>query len=275
MLKRLPPPALALLLLLSTVSCSANSANGGAVRPLRLAVTTSTRDSGLLDSLQPLVESELGIHVQVIAVGSGAALKLAEAGDVDALITHSVAAEQQFMQRGFGSLRKPLMSNQFLLLGPDEDPAAVRGASPADAMARIAAANANFVSRGDDSGTHAREKQLWQRAGGRPAWPEYYEAGRGQAATVLIADEKSGYALCDQGTFLNLKQDLRLVPLVRGGDGLENPYHTIAVSGEVHPQVQQDVAESFVRFLVSPPAQRVIADHRIEGEPAFIPVDGS
>ena len=275
MLKRLPLQAWATLLLVPTVSCSAHSARSSAAPHLRLAVTTSTQDSGLLEALIPLVEQELGIEVDVLAVGSGAALKLAEAGDVDALITHSVAAEQQFMQRGLGALREPLMSNQFLLLGPDEDPAAVRDASPAEAMARIAVANARFISRGDDSGTHAREKQLWQRAGGRPSWSEYYEAGRGQAATVLIADEKDGYALCDRGTYLNLKQRLRLVPLIVGGVGLENPYHTIAVSGHIHPQVQQDVAESFVRFLVSPLAQKVIADHLIGGEPAFVPADGA
>ena len=254
------------------VMCSCRGQVEGEIgRPLRLAVTTSTRDSGLLDALLPDAERELGFPIQVIAVGSGAALKLAAAGDVDAVIAHSEAAEDQFMNQGLGKRREFLMKNSYLLLGPPQDPAGIRGAVPNDAMQRIARSGACFVSRGDDSGTHARERALWKLAGGRPKWSEYLEAGQGQASTILMADEWDGYVISDRGTFLKLKDRLRLVPLVTSGEGLENPYHAIVVSGKNHPQVNQLGAEALVNYLTSEFAQMQIAKFRIGGSSAFFP----
>ena len=184
---------------------------------LRLATTTSTRDSGLLDQLLPVFEEAHHCRVDVIAVGTGAALKLGESGDVDVVMVHARTAEEAFMQAQHGIRHEEFMYNDFVLLGPENDPAEIRGMEPIAAMKRIATRKHRFVSRGDDSGTHKREMSLWKQAKVKSGWREYLECGQGMGPTLVIANNQIGYTLADMGTFLNLGKRIDLVPLVYQG----------------------------------------------------------
>ncbi len=241
---------------------------------LILATTTSTQDSGLLDVLIPLFEAQSGYRVKVVAVGTGKALEMGRNGDADVLLVHAPQAEEEFMQAGYGGERLLVMHNDFVIVGPPEDPAGVREAgAAAAAFDRIAAAQALFVSRGDDSGTHKKERAIWQEAGITPAWPGYIESGQGMGATLRIAAEKGGYTLTDRATYLANRDTLRLEILSSGDPQLLNIYHVMTVNPEKWPLVNAEGARAFARFMVAPETQEVIRRFGVDvyGEPLFFP----
>jgi len=236
---------------------------------LRLATTTSTRDSGLLDVLVPVFEEASACRVDVIAVGTGAALKLGESGDVDAVLVHARSAEEAFMNAGHGIRHEPVMHNYFLIAGPADDPAGARGRDAATALKKIAAGKHRFVSRGDDSGTHKRERSLWKTAGGQPEWEGYVESGQGMGPTLVMADEMNAYVLADEGTWLKQSGKFRLVPLVTEAAGLCNPYSVMVVNPNKHASVNSNLGGAFVDFLISAQGQQLIAAYRINRQVLF------
>ncbi len=239
---------------------------------IRLATTTSTDNSGLLDVLLPPFERATGCRVDVIAVGTGKALRLGRNGDVDVVMVHAPKAEKAFVDEGYGVDRTRIMHNDFVVVGPAQDPAGVRGAgSAARALERIADAQAVFISRGDDSGTHKKEQALWKAAGVVPRGSWYREAGQGMGAVLRMADELRAYTLTDRGTYLAMKDKLDLVVLYDGDPALMNPYHVIAVNPQRHPHVRYDLARRFIAYLTGRQAQKIIADYRVGGEPLFVP----
>ncbi len=241
-------------------------------RDVILATTTSTQDSGLLDVLVPLFEKQTGYRVKVVAVGTGAALRMGERGDADVLLVHAPEAEEAFMAAGHGLDREYVMYNDFIIVGPPDDPAGVRGLTDAVvALRRIARAQTLWISRGDDSGTHKKETSLWSEAGITPEGTWYQESGQGMGATLLIASEKQAYTLTDRGTFLRLSPSLSLDVLVEGDPRLYNVYHVIVVNPEKHPQVNVDGARAFADFLTSPQVQDIIRSYGVDefGQPLF------
>lgn len=249
--------------------CDVSNSNTPAV--LRLASTTSTRDSGLLDVLLPEFEKAHGCRVDLVAVGTGAALKLGEAGDVDVVLCHAPAAEESFMQAGHGVRREPLMHNFFVLVGPADDPAGIRDLSAAEALQKIAAGQHRFLSRGDDSGTHQRELALWKKSDIQPMWSEYWETGQGMGPTLTIADEKNAYTLVDEGTWLKQGGKLRLEVLAAKSQALENSYAAIAVNPAKNRAIRAALANEFLDFLIAAAAQQRIAEYQINGKPLFHP----
>lgn len=231
---------------------------------ITLQTTTSPRDSGLLDVLLPKFRAQTGIDVKVIAVGSGQALENSRRGDGDIVVAHSPEAEQKFMDDGFGVSRKPLMENDFIIVGPVGDPAKVKGMpSTADAFRTISEAEAVFVSRADESGTHVKEKSFWKAAEIDPTskgvggdW--YIKAGVGMADALRMADEKQAYILTDKATYLAQKDKLKLVPLVEGDPMLINLYSVIVVSSKKHPALHETEATKLADFLTSPEAKKLI-----------------
>ncbi len=259
--------ALALAFLVPAPPCAAQPS-------LILATTTSTQDSGLLDDLLPRFEAATGIRVKTIAVGSGEALAMGRRGDADVLLVHSRAAEDAFMAGGFGSLRLDVMYNDFVLAGPPSDPAGLRGLGIVEAMKRVAARGALFASRDDRSGTHARELELWKRAGIDPAGrPWYVSTGQGMGETARVASEKRAYTLADRGTFLALRPTLDLAVLVEGGPELRNSYRVIVVSQQRHPKARAAEARRFAEWLVAPATQEAIGAFGVAkyGQPLFVP----
>lgn len=239
---------------------------------LRLATTTSTENSGLLSLLHPPFEERYNVTVDVIAVGSGKALRLAENGDVDVVMVHAPAAEQEFVQSGYGVERLPVMHNDFVLAGPAADPAAVAAAnSLADAMTRIAQSAAGFISRGDASGTHKKEIALWQAARVMPEGEWYLSVGQGMGAVLKITDDRQAYTLSDRGTYLAFKGKTDLVIVHQGAAELRNPYHVILINPEKHPHIQTALAQKYVDFIRGEQGQRIIREFRISGEQLFIP----
>lgn len=240
---------------------------------LILATTTSTYDSGLLDVLVPKFEKSSGYRVKVIAVGTGEALRMGQQGDADVLLVHAPEAEERFMAEGFGKTRKPVMHNDFVLLGPPTDPAGIKGEDAVGAIKKIAAAQSPFISRGDNSGTHKKELSLWAAAGIKPKGTWYIEAGQGMGECLRIAHEKNAYLLADRGTWLAFRKQFSLKLLVEGDPKLLNPYHVITVNPEVHPDVNGQGAEEFVQFITSPPIQQMIRQfgQAEYGESLFIP----
>jgi tungstate transport system substrate-binding protein len=239
---------------------------------LTLATTTSTQDSGLLDVLVPRFRAQTGLEVKVVAVGTGQALELGRRGDADVLLVHDPAAEQRFMDEGFGADRREVMHNDFVLVGPPADPVGVKGqASAAGAFARIARSGSPFVSRGDESGTHQKEKAVWRQAGVEPRGDWYLSAGAGMGQVLRLASEKHAYTLSDRGTFLALRQGLDLAVLAEGDPLLVNPYHVIVVNSAKHPHVHRREAEQFADFLLSAEGQGLIADFGKDrfGQPLF------
>jgi len=253
------------------ISCGAESSQ----RPhLLLVSTTSTQDSGLLDVLLPAFTQQTGYQVQLVAVGSEQALKIGEQGNADVILLHSSAAEKEFVARGFGIDRRLVMHNDFVIVGPPSDPAGIRGATPGDALKKIFASRATFVSRGDDSGTHVKELALWKNAQLVPAGQDWYlETGQGQGPTLSIASEKAGYALTDRGTFLAYKSNVDLEILVEGDPFLLNVYHVITVNPEKFPTINFEGAKAFADFITSEEGQKIIADFGVEkyGQPFFFP----
>ncbi len=242
-----------------------------------LATTTSLAETGLLDTLTPRFRRATGWEVRAVAVGSGQALRMGERGDADVVLAHSPAAEEAFVAAGHGTRRRVVASNYFSIVGPSGDPAGARGAATAaDALARIAAAGQVFVSRGDSSGTHVRELALWRAAGGRTAWPGYLETGQGMSVTLLVADERRGYALTDLATYGSLRARLGLVPLRSREGALLNVYHVIEVNPAGRPRVNVAGGRAFADFLVSPEVQDLLDRFGRErfGEPLFVPARG-
>lgn len=243
-------------------------------RVVLLATTTSTQDSGLLDLLVPLFENQTGYTVKTIAVGTGQSLAMGARGEADVVLAHAPALEQQYVAEGSLTSRRPIMHNDFILVGPASDPAGTRQAPKAvDAFRRIAAAPARFVSRGDNSGTHHRERALWKAAGLTPGGAWYLESGQGMGATLIIASEKDAYTLTDRGTYLAFLKRLRLTLLLEGDAPLRNSYHVLEVNPARHPKVNGAGGKAFADFLVSAEAQEVIRTFGVEryGQPLFFP----
>ena len=247
---------------------------------LILATTTSTQDSGLLDLLIPIFEKQTGYFVKTISVGSGQAMKMGEKGEADVLLVHSPEAEVSFMGKGFGINRKLVMHNDFLILGPASDPARIHGAkSAAEALKRISQTGALFLSRGDNSGTDAKEKGLWKAAGIKPEGQKWFQqTGLGMGETLNVAAEKHGYLLADRGTYLalNKKRRLGLEILVQGEPKLLNIYHVIEVNPAKWPKVNAPGARAFSDFMVAPATQEIISRFGTKdfGSPLFFPDAG-
>lgn len=243
---------------------------------LILATTTSTQDSGLLDVLIPMFETESGYTVQTVAVGSGQAMQMGQEGNADVLLVHSPAAEKQFMADGWGKDRALVMHNDFVIVGPADDPAQIKGLTATDAFKAIAATQTSFIARGDESGTSTKELGIWAKAeldpaAEQPAW--YTETGQGMGATLIITSEKNGYTLTDRATFLANKENLDLEILVEGDNSLLNVYHVITVSAEKWPKVNDEGAMAFLQFMTAPATQELIGQFGIDkyGQPLFYP----
>lgn len=245
-----------------------------AIPQLILATTTSTQDSGLLDVLIPLFEQKTGFVVQVIAVGTGQALKMGEEGNADVLLVHAPSSEKTYMENGFGSERYLVMHNDFIVVGPAADPASIKTATSAvEALTRIATTQSLFESRGDDSGTNKAELALWKKIGITPVGAWYEETGQGMGATLTIASEKAAYTLTDRATYLANKSNYSLEILYEGDNVLLNVYHVIVVNPEKWPKINLDGAKAFATFMIDPETQAVIAQFGVDkfGQPLFTP----
>jgi tungstate transport system substrate-binding protein len=243
-------------------------------RDVILATTTSTADTGLLDVLGPMFTEASGYTLKPIAVGSGAALALGEGGEADVVLVHSPQAEQTFMAEGFGAERRTVMVNDFVIVGPQDDPAGVADVgSTADAFRAIAESQSRFVSRGDESGTNALELRLWKQAGIEPAGHWYIESGIGMGDTLNIANERGAYTITDRGTYLALRDRLELPILIEGDPALLNIYHVITLNPANGPRINSAGGAAFLSFLLDPATQAVIGEFGIEefGEPLFTP----
>jgi tungstate transport system substrate-binding protein len=241
-----------------------------AVEHLKLSTTTSTENSGLLRYLLPAFEKQNNVKVDVIPVGTGKALQLAKDGDVDVTLVHARAKEDAFVESGYGINRRDVMYNDFVILGPPNDPANVKSAkTAAEAMKKIAEAKATFVSRADQSGTNFKEKELWKAAGIEPKGKWYVEAGRGMGDVLIMANEMNGYTLSDRGTYIAFegKTDLQIVE--EGDKALFNPYGVIAVNPKKYPHVNYDKAMDFIAFLTSNEGQKMIQDYKMKGKQLF------
>ena len=268
-----------LLLLAAAVGC-------GSKEPevLRLATTTSTADSGLLDAILPAFEEANNARVDVVAVGTGQAIELGEAGDADVILVHARAREDAFVAEGHGTERHDVMYNDFVIVGPTDDPAGVAGmSSAAEALAAIAAAGAPFASRGDDSGTHTKEMSLWETAGVTPdpAGGWYNSLGQGMGETLTFANEAGAYTMTDRGTFLSMRDNLPNLVVVVGGESIAdnadpkllNPYGVIPVNPEKSEAINAELARKFAEWLTSPEVQTMIGEFGVEtfGQPLFYP----
>jgi tungstate transport system substrate-binding protein len=243
---------------------------------LILATTTSVQDSGLLDQWIPMFEAANPYTVKVIAVGSGAAIEMGRKGEADVLLVHSPKDEQKLVDDGYGVNRTLIMHNDFIIVGPDSDPAGIKGmTSASDAFARIAETGSTFVSRGDGSGTNKKEISLWQSAIGadKPSGDWYIETGKGMADTLRVANEKNAYTLSDRATFTSLKDQLQLVLLMEGDKALLNTYSVIEVNPEMYSNVNVQGAKDFAAFVLSPEAQELLNTFGIEkyGQQLFYP----
>lgn len=260
---------ISLILYFLISSCSTVSEE----RTIILATTTSTQDSGLLDVLIPMFEEQTGYVVQTIAVGTGQALKMGEEGNADVLLVHAPKAEEEFMTNGFGKDRASVMYNDFIIVGPQSDPANIKDmTSVLDALQNIFESGAVFISRGDDSGTHKKELELWSQAELNPAGQVWYlESGQGMGATLTIASEKAAYTLTDRGTYLSQKENLELIIILEGDPPLLNPYHVITINPEKYPNINYEGALAFYNFMIDAETQTVISEFGIDlyGEPLF------
>ena len=243
-----------------------------------LATTTSTQDSGLLDVLLPIFEKKTGYFVKTIAVGSGQAMTMGQKGEADVLLVHSPDAEKKFVAEGYGINRRLVMHNDFIIVGPKTDPAGIKGSkSSVEAFKKIAAANAVFMSRGDNSGTHSKEKAIWKAAGINQEGQKWYQqTGLGMGQTLSIAAEKKTYTLADRGTYLALKKNLGLDILAQGDAVLLNIYHVIEVNPAKWPKVNAMGAKAFADFMVSKQVQKIIKTFGVDkfGSPLFFPDAG-
>lgn len=238
---------------------------------MKMSVTTSFANSGLAEVLLPQIEADTGLTVHLLVVGTGQALKLGEAGDVDAVFVHSRTAENDFVAAGFGTHRREIMYNDFVIIGPAGDPAGVAGTQSAtDALTAIAAAGARFVSRGDDSGTHKAEVGLWQDAGIVPDAAWYNSVGQGMGAALNIASGMGGYILSDRASWLNFGNKGDLAILFEGDPALFNQYAYIPVNPDVHPHVNAAAADALENWLASDAAKALIEGYLIEGQQVFV-----
>lgn len=244
---------------------------------LILATTTSTQDSGLLDVMIPDFEQRTGYTVQTVAVGSGEAMKMGQQCNADVLLVHSPSAEKDFMTNGYGSDRRLVMHNDFVVVGPSSDPAGIKGSATAiDAFTKIANSQSPFITRGDASGTNTKELAIWKSANITPAGDWYTESGQGMGATLQITSEKAAYTLSDRATFLANQANLQLAILVEGDASLLNVYHVIVVNPTNCPTVNNTGAIAFADYVVSPEAQTLIGSFGTEkyGQPLFTPDAG-
>jgi len=250
---------------------------------LRVATTTSLYDTGLWEYLEPMFEEQYDVELDIMYAGTGKALEYGRRGDVDIITVHSKAREEEFIGKGYGVQRVPFAYNYFFIVGPEADPAGIRGLSPEAAFQKLMeTGSGSFVSRGDDSGTHAKEKSVWEGAGYdyeevRNAGTWYIEAGTGMGSTLMMASEKQAYTLTDVGTYLAYKGKLELVPIVDKGGILLNVYSAIAVSSEKAPKSKIDMALNLIRFLISPEIQELIGNYGVEeyGMQLFTPCAGA
>ncbi|MCL4803702.1 MAG: substrate-binding domain-containing protein [Anaerolineae bacterium] len=267
------------LVLLTMVACGAKEP-----QVLRLATTTSTADSGLLDAILPSFEEKYNARVDVVAVGTGQAIALGEAGDADVILVHARAREDAFVEEGHGTGRSDVMYNDFILVGPPDDPAGVAGmTSAAEALAAIAAAGAPFASRGDDSGTHTKELSLWEKAGVTPdpAGGWYNSLGQGMGETLTFANEAGAYTLTDRGTYLSMRDNLPNLVVVVGGESIAdnadpallNPYGVIPVNPDKSDAINNKLANQFAEWLTSAEVQEMIGQFGTDkfGQPLFYP----
>ncbi len=239
---------------------------------VRLATTTSIENSGLLAVLVGPFRKKAGIDVQVMPMGTGKALRTARDGNCDVVLTHAPQAEEQFVSEGWGVGRTQVMYSDFVIAGPAADPAQIKGMKwPADAVKKIAAARNAFVSRGDNSGTHAKEMGLWRAAGLEPAGDWYRSVGKGMGDALTMADEMRAYVLVDRGTFIGFRSKIDLVVLVEGDKSLYNPYSVIAVNPARHPHTKYDEAMKFIEFLTSDEGRKLIGNYKLDGETLFHP----
>lgn len=239
---------------------------------IRLATTTSTENSGLLNDLLPRFKEATGYEVHVIAVGTGKALRMGRDGDVDVVLVHAPAAERKFVYEGFGEQRLPVMFNDFVLVGPASDPAGLASASDlGNALRRISETQSVFVSRGDDSGTHKKERSLWTQAGLTPEGAWYREAGQGMGKVLQMADEMNAYTLTDRGTWLAYRDKSQLRIAYEGDEGLFNPYAIIEVSAKRYPDLNHAGAKALILWIRGTDGQEAIAAFRKSGEQLFTP----
>ncbi len=241
---------------------------------ITLASTTSTLDSGFFDVLIPAFEKKFNCSVKVIAVGTGQAIRLARDGNADVLLVHDRESEEKFVADGFGVKRLDVMHNDFFIVGPPGDPAGIKSAQALEAFKKIAAAQALFVSRGDDSGTHKKEQWFWKAAGGKPTGRSYMESGSGMEATLRIANEKKAYCLVDRATWLSHRKEIATLDiLVEGDPSLFNPYSVIVVSPSKFPWVNYKLATRFAEFIRGPEGQTMIRNYGVDkfGSPLFFP----
>ena len=246
--------------------------HAGASERLRLATTTSTENSGLLRAILPKFEATSGMKVHVISVGTGKAMKLGENGDVDVILVHSRPDEDRFVAQGFGVGRRDVMYNDYVLVGPREDPAGIRGGRDAlQAFRRILETRSIFVSRGDDSGTDKMEKSLWTEAGTRPEGRQYLSAGQGMGEVLTMSSNLQAYTLSDRATYGAYRSRLALDILVEGDPRLFNPYGVIAVNPARYPDVNHKAAMRFVEWITGPAGRESIAAFRVGGEQLFFP----
>jgi tungstate transport system substrate-binding protein len=240
-----------------------------------VASTTSTQDSGLFGDILPLFKAKTGIDVKVVAQGTGQALDTGRRGDADVLFVHAKAQEEKFVADGFGVKRYPVMYNDFVLIGPKSDPAGIKGMTDvAEALKAIKSRGAPFISRGDRSGTHIAELDLWKAAGidiGKEKGPWYKEIGQGMGAALNTASAANAYVLADRGTWLSFKNRGDLDILVAGDKRLFNQYGVMLVNPEKHPHVKKALGQAFIDWLVSPEGQKAIADYKINGQELFFP----
>ena len=266
-----------LIALLSLAACGDDDDDGAGAqqsdRPVILATTTSTQDSGLLDVLVPAFERDSGRQVKTVAVGSGEAIELGSRGEADVLLVHSPDDEEEFMKTGKGGERRLVMHNDFVIVGPPDDPAGIKGLTSTEALQRIAEEEAPFMSRGDDSGTHNLELKLWDEAGVKPAGSWYQETGQGMGATLRIADQKQAYTISDRGTHLSTEDSTDLDVLVEGEPQLLNIYHVIDIDPGAGPRVNAAGGRTFAEWIVAPEAQGMIGEfgRKEFGRPLFVP----
>lgn len=260
-----------LALLASFIGCSSSGFNALKLQTrLRMATTTSLYDTGLWDYLEPMFEDEYDVELDVMYAGTGKAIELGQRGDVDVITVHSKSHELAFVSDGYGIERIPFAYNYFLIVGPADDPAGIQGLSPEEAFVRlIENSDGEFVSRGDDSGTHSKEKEIWVAAGYeyeevQYAGSWYIEAGSGMGPTLTMANEKQAYTLTDMGTYLSYKRDLDLVPIVNEGGILLNVYSAIAVNPKNVNAKNVDMANNLIDFLVSDEIQELIGNYGVE-----------
>ena len=282
---------IAIAVIVSAIAISGGVAGLGAEQPkerVKVATTTSLYDTGLWEHLEPIFEEQYGVELHIVYAGTGMALELGKNGDVDAVVIHDKAREEQFVAEGYGVKRVPFAYNYCLIVGPPGDPAGIQGLTAEEAFKKLREhgmknpGQVKFVSRGDESGTHTKEKVIWQAAGFeyetiREARGWYVESGRGMGPTLLMASQMNAYTLTDVGTFLTYEGKLNLVPIVKRGQALLNVYSVIVVSREKHPNVRIEMANNLVDFLTSTKIQELIGAYGVRdyGMPLFTPCAGA